>query len=60
MMYPAVVFGLALVVMVVVVAFVVPVFVGIFDEISAENPARSTELPLMTQITVGVSDFVTG
>jgi type IV pilus assembly protein PilC len=59
-MYPAVVFGLALIVMIVVVAFVVPVFVGIFEEIVSENPGESAELPLPTKITVGVSDFVTG
>jgi type IV pilus assembly protein PilC len=59
MMYPAVVFALALVVMLVVVAFIVPVFVGIFEEIAAETPGESDELPLMTQITVGVSDFIT-
>jgi type IV pilus assembly protein PilC len=60
LMYPAVVFSLALVVMIVVVAFIVPVFVGLFEEISAETPEESGELPFMTQITVGVSDFVTG
>ena len=60
MTYPAVVFALALVVMIVVVAFIVPVFVGIYEEIAAETPGESAELPLMTQITVGVSDFVTG
>jgi type IV pilus assembly protein PilC len=59
MMYPAIVFTIALVVMVVIVAFVVPVFVGIFKEISSEN-GESAELPLMTQITVGVSNAVTG
>ena len=60
MIYPAVVFSLALVVMIVVVAVIVPVFVGIFNEISAEQPGgEDTSLPLMTQITVGVSDFVT-
>jgi type IV pilus assembly protein PilC len=59
MTYPAVVFGLALVVMIVVVAFIVPVFVGIFEEIAAETPGESSELPLMTQMTVSVSDFVT-
>ena len=58
LMYPAIVFTLALVVMIVVVAFIVPVFVGIFEEISTENGA-SAELPFMTQITVGVSDFLT-
>jgi type IV pilus assembly protein PilC len=59
LMYPAVVFTLALVVMIVVVAFIVPVFVGIFEDISAES-GGSAELPFMTQITVGVSDFITG
>ncbi len=59
LMYPAVVFTLALVVMIVVVAFIVPVFVGIFEEI-AEESGGDSELPLMTQITVGVSDFITG
>ncbi len=59
MTYPAVVFGLALIVMVVVVALIVPVFVGIFDEIAKDYPSEDTSLPLMTQITVSVSDFVT-
>jgi type IV pilus assembly protein PilC len=59
MTYPAVVFGLALVVMVVVVAVIVPVFVGIFDEIKADNPTEDTSLPMMTQVTVGVSHVVT-
>jgi type IV pilus assembly protein PilC len=60
MMYPSVVFGLALVVMIVVVAFIVPIFVGIFEEISAETPGESSELPLMTKMTVAVSDLITG
>jgi type IV pilus assembly protein PilC len=42
-----------------VVSFIVPVFVGIFDEIAAANPNETTDLPLLTQITVGISDFVT-
>ena len=46
--------------MLVVVAFIVPVFVGIFEEIAAETPGESADLPLMTQITVGVSDSITG
>jgi type IV pilus assembly protein PilC len=58
MMYPAVIFSVALVVMVVIVAFVVPVFVGIFEEISAESGAPA-DLPLMTKITMGLSDAVT-
>ena len=60
MMYPAVVFSLAALVMIAVVAFIVPVFVGIFEEIAAEQPGESAELPFMTQITGGVSDFITG
>jgi len=45
--------------MIAVVAFVVPVFVGIFEEISSEN-GESSELPLPTKITVGISEAVTG
>ena len=59
MTYPAVVFGLALVVMILVVTLIVPVFVGIFEEIAADNPNEDASLPMMTQITVGMSDFVT-
>jgi type IV pilus assembly protein PilC len=59
LMYPALVFSFALLVMIVVVAFIVPVFVGIFEEISAETPGESAELPLMTQITKGASDMLT-
>jgi type IV pilus assembly protein PilC len=58
--YPAAVLALAGVAMIAIVAFVVPVFVGIFEEIAAENPAADTTLPLPTQITVTVSDFITG
>jgi type IV pilus assembly protein PilC len=58
--YPAAVFGLALVVMIVVVAFIVPVFVGIFEEVAKDTPGADTNLPMMTQITVSVSEFVTG
>ena len=58
--YPAVVFSLALIVTVVVVAFIVPVFIGIFEDIQTENPGADTSLPWMTQITVAVSDFITG
>jgi type IV pilus assembly protein PilC len=60
MTYPALVFGFALIVMVVVVAFIVPVFVGIFEEIAAETPGESADLPFMTQITKGMSDALIG
>jgi type IV pilus assembly protein PilC len=59
MTYPMVVFGLALTVMILVVTLIVPVFVGIFNEIASESPGESAALPIPTQITVGVSDFVT-
>jgi type IV pilus assembly protein PilC len=60
LMYPALVFSAAILAMLGIVAFVVPVFVGIFEELAAENPQEKAELPFMTQITVGVSDAVTG
>jgi type IV pilus assembly protein PilC len=60
LMYPSFVFLVALVVMMVVVAFIVPVFVGIFLELSAENPQEKIELPMPTKITMGASDALTG
>jgi type IV pilus assembly protein PilC len=60
MMYPAFVFSMAIVVMLAVVTFIVPVFIGVFEEISAETPGESGELPFLTQIVVGVSDFIKG
>ncbi len=60
LMYPAFVFAVAVVIMLAVVAFIVPVFVGVFEELAADNPGEKAELPFMTQITVGISDVVTG
>lgn len=60
LMYPSFVFGLAIVVMIVVVAFIVPVFAGIFEEIASEQPGESGELPFLTRITVGMSGALTG
>jgi type IV pilus assembly protein PilC len=59
-LYPTLVFGFAVIAMVAVVAFIVPVFVGIFEEIAAENPGESSELPFMSRITVGISGAITG
>src|SRR5436190_16984380 len=58
MTYPAVVIALAGVVMIVVVAVIVPIFANIFTELSADNPNEDNSLPMMTQITGGISDFV--
>jgi type IV pilus assembly protein PilC len=60
MMYPALIFGFAMVVLVAIVAFVIPVFVGIFEEIGEENPEADTALPIPTQICVTASDALTG
>ena len=37
MMYPALIFGFAMIVVIIVVAFIVPVFVGLFEELASEN-----------------------
>ncbi len=60
MTYPAFVFVFAAAVLLAVVAFIVPVFVGVFEDIAETTPGMSAELPAITQITVGVSDVVTG
>ncbi len=59
MMYPMLIFGFAGLVMIAVVAFIVPVFVGLFEELSEES-GEDASLPFMTQITVNASHAVTG
>jgi len=53
MVYPAVVISFAMIVLLGMVAFIVPVFVGVLEDFDAE-------LPFITKITVGISDAVTG
>jgi type IV pilus assembly protein PilC len=60
LMYPGFVFTFAVVVMLVVVAFIVPVFAGVFKEVVKGQQGVSSQLPLITRVTVGFSDFVTG
>jgi type IV pilus assembly protein PilC len=60
LMYPALIFGFAMVALLGIVAFVIPVFVGIFEQISEENPGEKAELPLPTQVCVAASDAITG
>jgi type IV pilus assembly protein PilC len=60
MMYPAFVFTLAIVVLLVVVAFIVPVFAGTFKEVVADQPGESAQLPLLTRITMSFSHVITG
>jgi len=60
LMYPALVFGFAVVVLVAIVVFVIPVFVGVFKDIASEHPGESSSLPAPTQLCVGVSNALTG
>lgn len=60
LMYPALVFGFAVIVLVAIVVFVIPVFVNVFKEIAEEHPGESSALPPPTQLCVGVSHALTG
>jgi type IV pilus assembly protein PilC len=60
LMYPALIFGFATVVLVAIVAFVIPTFVKIFEELAEENPQEKAGLPLPTQICVNASNVLTG
>jgi type IV pilus assembly protein PilC len=53
MMYPAVVLSFAFIVLIALIAFIVPVFVGVFKDFGGD-------LPAITKFTVGLSHFVTG
>jgi type IV pilus assembly protein PilC len=60
LMYPALIFGFATVVLVAIVAFVIPVFAGIFEELAEEHPEEATGLPAPTQFCVTLSNALTG
>jgi type IV pilus assembly protein PilC len=60
LMYPALVFGFAAVVLVAIVAFVIPIFANIFEELNEENPTEQASMPLPTQICISASDLLTG
>ena len=53
MMYPIVVISFAFVILIALVTFLVPVFIGVFKQFGGE-------LPLITQFTVKLSNFMTG
>jgi type IV pilus assembly protein PilC len=59
MAYPIVIFSFALIVMLAMVAFIVPVFAGVFEELGKDNGSPA-ELPAMTRFVMGISDLVTG
>jgi len=60
MMYPLLVFGFAGLALIAIVAFVIPVFAGIFEELAEEHPEEGAALPLPTQLCVSVSHAITG
>jgi len=60
LMYPLLVFGFAAMALVGIVAFVIPVFAGVFEELAEEHPEEGAELPLPTQLCVAASDAITG
>src|SRR6478609_2279588 len=60
MMYPALVFGFAVIVLIAIVMFVIPVFANIFKELAAEHPEEGGGLPPPTQLCVSVSNLLTG
>ena len=60
LMYPALVFGFATVVLIAIVAFVIPVFANIFKELGEEHPEEKASLPIPTQICVSASNALTG
>jgi type IV pilus assembly protein PilC len=59
LMYPALIFGFAVVVLTAIVAFVIPVFAGIFEQLGEENE-ESAALPPPTQLCVTASKALTG
>ncbi len=59
LMYPLLVFGFASFALVGIVAFVIPVFAKVFEELAEEHPGESAALPIPTQICVGASHAVT-
>jgi len=54
LMYPALTFGVAIVVLVAIVTLVIPVFVDIFKELASEHPGESSSLPLPTEVCIQV------
>jgi type IV pilus assembly protein PilC len=59
LMYPALVFGFATIVLVAIVMFVIPVFANIFKELGEEHPSEKSGLPAPTQLCVSASNILT-
>ena len=59
-LYPAFVFAAALVIMLAVVIFIVPIFAEAFKEAVADQPGESASLPTLTQLMINFSNFLKG
>jgi type IV pilus assembly protein PilC len=59
LMYPALIFGFATLVLIAIVVVVIPVFVTIFKELAEEHPEEAGGLPAPTQLCVDVSNALT-
>jgi type IV pilus assembly protein PilC len=59
LMYPALVFGFAVVVLIAIVVFVIPVFANIFEELAKEEPDEGGGMPAPTQLCINVSNLLT-
>jgi type IV pilus assembly protein PilC len=59
LMYPMLVFGFAIVVLIAIVVFVIPVFAKIFKELEAEHPEEGGGMPAPTQLCIGLSNLIT-
>ena len=55
MAYPTVILSFAMLVMIGMVAFIVPVFAGVFEEIGGD-----VQMPAMTRFVMAISDLITG
>jgi type IV pilus assembly protein PilC len=60
LMYPLLVFGFAAFALIAIVAFVIPVFAKVFEELAEEHPEEEGGLPAPTQLCVSVSHAITG
>jgi type IV pilus assembly protein PilC len=59
-LYPAFVFAAAMVIMLAVVIFIVPIFAEAFKEAVADQPGESASLPTLTQLMIDFSNFLKG
>jgi type IV pilus assembly protein PilC len=59
-LYPAFVFAAALIIMLAVVIFIVPIFAEAFKEAVQDQPGESADLPSLTQFMITISNFLKG